>query len=481
MRLAVCTLSAVLLSGCSWLGYGGGQVGTNQTFGAGTGCGQAGAYGGQYAYGAQYNQYSQASYAGGAYGNVGCGGGNAYAANGYGMMQGGMMSGGTMQGGYGMQGAQTAQINMGLRGTQNVAGYGYAAGSGGYGTQTASGYAAGGGSQFINGRWVASTQNAGNILGNAAPYGAAVGGQYANMNAQWTAGTATSVAGGYGGYGASGNVTTVQGSPIYVPQPYPAYYGGGVASGGCASNVTYGCGSLRGGYAALPFGIEFGIGTDIAIGGDIVGAKPAGPALSCCGSPGNLDVSETPAISYGDAYKNAVSYDLAATFDIDSSTTLIGRVGYSNAEGQRLKVGTLDDRQINPAPNTTTEDLYAQWSDLEQWSIEGGVRKYMGGWNNRMSGVRPYVGAMAGFTHNNAVTLAQESATLMPVGANVQQYIDAGWTPTASGVVGAEMQVGPRTAIGVEAGIRWQDDLNTNFTSDDRWSVPLKLRGRVSF
>jgi hypothetical protein len=443
MRFAVCTLSAVLLSGCSWLGYGGGYGGGGNSYGVGTSCGNTGAYG---------SQYSQANSAGGTYGVSTCGG---------------------------------------------AASYGYNASSG-YGMAGANGY------------------GAGTVLGSAAPYGAAAGGQYASMNGQWAARSTTSFGGNYGGgNNASGNVTTVQGAPIYVPQPYPAYYGGAVASGGCGNtsnacgglrggysanvqqsypayygggvasggcgSVSYACGGLRGGYSALPFGIEAGIGTDIAIGGDIVGDKPGGPALG--GAPGaTLNTSGSNAISYGDAYKNAVNYDLAATYDINPSTTILGRLGYSKAEGERIRTGTIDDSTFVPAPATvTTEDLYAEWSDLEQWTVEGGVRKYMGGWNNTVSGLRPYVQATAGFSHNNAVSLSQDSATLMPAGSNVQPYIDAGWIPTASGAIGAEMQVGPRTAIGVEAGIRWRDDLNTITQSDDRWSVPVRLRARVSF
>jgi len=471
MRLAVCTLSAVLLSGCSWLGYGGGYAGSSNSYVAGTNCGNAGAYG---------NQYAQVNYTGG------CGGGTAYMANTYGANA---------------YGTQTA---MGLRGAQGGAGYGYSASSpsSGYAVTGANGYPAGGGSQFINGRWVAEAS--GTVLGGAAPYGSATagsaGGQYASMNGpsmngprmngQWSAGTSTS----YGG----SNVATVQGAPIYVQQPYPAYYGVGVASGGCGNvspcggqrsvevisgcgSVSYACGGLRGGYAALPFGIEASIGTSFAIGGDIVGDKPGGPALG--GAPGaTLNTSGSSSISYGDAYKNAVNYGLAATYDIDPSTTILARIGYSKAKGERIRTGTIDDSLFVPAPVTvTTEDLYAQWSDLEQWTVEGGVRKYMGGWNNTVSGIRPYVQATAGFTHNNDVALSQDSATLMPVGSNVQPYIDAGWTPTASGTIGAEMQVGARTAIGVEAGIRWRDDLNTITQSEDRWSVPVKLHARVSF
>jgi len=471
MRLAVCTLSAVLLSGCSWFGYGGGTSNFN-SYSSGANCNNVGAYGGQYVQGSQYGgqyaygQYGQANYAGGAHAADGCVGANVYGATGYGVQ--------SVQNVQGFQGAQNV---MGLRGTQGMQGYGYNAQVGG---NQAGGYSASGG-QIVNGQWVFGTTGSGSgtVLSGAAPYGAAVGGQYAGMNNQWAAGTTANVAGGYG-YNTSGNVTTVQGAPIYVPQPYPAYYGGG-AAGGCAGNVTYACGGLRGGFTALPFGIEAGIGTDIAIGGDIVGDKPGGPALG--GAPGaTLNTSGSSAISYGDAYKNAVNYDLGATYDLDPSTTILGRLGYSKAEGQRVRTGTIDDSTFVPPPTVvTTEDLYAQWSDLEQWTVEGGVRKYMGGWNNTMSGVRPYVQATAGFVHNNAISLSQSSATLMPEGSNVQPYANAGWNPTASGAIGAEMQVGPRTAVGVEAGIRWKDDLNAIAQTGDRWSVPIKLRGRVSF
>ena len=166
---------------------------------------------------------------------------------------------------------------------------------------------------------------------------------------------------------------------------------------------------------------------------------------------------------------------MAATYDLDSSTTLLGRVGYSKAEGERLLIGTIDDGGV------VSEDLYARWGDLEQITVEGGIRKYFGGWNKQYTGLRPYVAGTAGFTRNNAVELAQQSDILAPADMNTQQYIDAGWTPTAAGAVGAEMQISRHAAIGVEAGLRWRDNLNTNTKTNSRWSVPLKLRGRVSF
>ena len=216
----------------------------------------------------------------------------------------------------------------------------------GYGVNGATGYGAG----------------AGTVLGGAAPYGTAVGG--AGTAGQYASGQYTNdqccVSNADNGvaYGTSNQFATVQGAPIYVPQPYPAYYG--VATGG---GYNYG-GGLRGGAAALPFGIEAGIGTNLAIGGDIFTAKPAGLALGST----TRSVGASEAISYGDAYKDTVSYDIAATYDVDPSTTVIGRVGYSNAEGNRVQVGNVTDTGF---PGVD-EPYFATWSDLEQVALEGG-------------------------------------------------------------------------------------------------------------
>jgi len=167
----------------------------------------------------------------------------------------------------------------------------------------------------------------------------------------------------------------------------------------------------------MPFGLELGIGTEFFVDGDILSGEPA-----------KDHVSAIDAISYDDAF-----------------------------------------------------DVYAEFSDLEQVTIEGGVRRYLGGWNNPVSGFRPYVGAVGGFTHTNDIDITQSSATLVDPAVFTQQYVDGGWSPTAAGLVGAEWQVGGRTALGVETGIRWTDNLNTNLKSSDAVSIPLRLRGRVSF
>jgi len=405
MRLAVCALSAVLLSGCSWLGVGGQKnVGFNQ--------GQGGAYG------------------------VNCGPTQGYAQQGY-AQQVGCAPG---QGGYGVQQAYGGQGY----GQQAYAGQGYGQGS----VQT---------------------------LGSAAPYGAAVGNPYGNV-------VGTQLSNGQYVNGAA--VQNVVGAPIYQAQPYAA------AGAAC-------CGpQLRGPARALPFGIEAGIGTSFGIGGDVFGGRPEfspsgfGPATGGTGS--TREVSAQPSISYNQAFDETIEYDVAGTYDISPNTTLLGRVGYSEANGQTVNLGAAFD------PNSTlgfvdannAAPVFAEFDDLEQIKLEAGVRQYVGGFGNGVTGLRPYVGVTGGAIYNDDVDITQSSdAFIVPDGAGGVTsgidpsiaFIDGGWNPTASAVLGAEYQVGGRTAIGVEAGIRWQDNFDTLTPSQDRWSVPVRLRGRVSF
>ena len=248
---------------------------------------------------------------------------------------------------------------------------------------------------------------------------------------------------------------------VTAKQPYPSYYGVPQLRG-----VPVAVGG--GGGGAMPFGLELGFGTDVFLGGDIFTGE---------GAKGN--VSALNAIGYDEAFEDAKSFDVATTYDLNRNTTLIGRFGYSQADSAGpIKVGTVSSGQSG---GTLTEDLYAEFSDLEQYTIEGGVRQYLGGWNHPTGGFRPYVGATGGFTHTDDVFLTQSSETLVDPKVFTQQYVSGGWSPTAAGLIGAEWQVGGATALGVETGIRWTDALDTNLKSDSAVSIPLRLRGRVSF
>ena len=281
-------------------------------------------------------------------------------------------------------------------------------------------------------------------------------------------------------YGAAVGTTveTVLGGGMYVDQShavvqgYDQGYGYAVQGHG---GGYHGATGLRGGYGGgSGFAIEGGISTDVALGGDIFVGKSSEPFL---GGPGHL--SDLTPVSYADAFGNTTSYDLTATYKLNPKTTLLGQFGYSIAKGgEKVKIGTVDNGA------GITEDLFAQYSDLKQFRFEGGVRHYLGRSSNccvPARGLRPYVGATAGFTNVRDVELTQSSDTLVDPAIFSQNYVDGGWHPSASGVIGADWHVNSNMALGVETGLRWRDDVDSNIVSEDQWTVPLKLRGRMTF
>jgi len=453
MRLAVCTLSAVLLSGCSWLGTGGYHTGHHQSGGAyGVGC-TSGAQGyGQQGY--AQSGFSQAAYGGQGFVGNGCGVAGGYnVGSGVGAYGQGVYGQGFGAAGYGPGG-------LGQAGFGQQAGYGQGGVAGGFGpagfaNQGLAGQGFAG--QGFTGQGFAS-QGVGGQAGFIQPgFGQTAGFGQGAVYGQNVVGSQLT----NGQFVNGAYVQNVQGAAMYVPQPYPAYYGVPQLRGGSS--------------AALPFGLEFGVGTNFDIGGDLYSEKPAGPAKDAFGNPSpDRYISAQPSVSYRDAFERGTSYDVAATYDLSPRTTLLGRVGYTRADGREFGLGEATENHV-------TAPIIGKLSDLEQYTIEGGIRKYVGGFNNGYTGLRPYVGASGGFTHTNDVTLSQTSAAFNggTGGTETQTFIESGWQPTAAGVLGAEYQVGARTAIGLETGIRWTDGLNDG--AQDRWQVPVKLRGRVSF
>lgn len=462
MRLAVCALSAVLLSGCSWLGTSG-QQGYNGMHGAyGAGCAPAapqGVYGGGHdaAYG--YGQAGGAGCAAGGYGVQGGGfqgagfgaqgyggGAQGYGATQYASAQGFGAQGYGQQGigaqGFGAQGYGATGFGPGGMAGQGFGGQGYGANS------VAPGLAAQGiggqgfGANGLGGLRGAYGANGVTTLGAGAPYGtAAYGGNI--VGAQMAGGQYIN-----GAY-----VQNVQGAPIYVPQPYAAPYG--VATGAIVGQ-------------AMPFGFELFGGSDTSVGGDVFTQKDPGLAL---GSD-TVNTGGSDGIAYDDAFDTAKVVGGAMTYDVSRNTTLLGQVAYSKADGKTVEgYNSVDARG-------TFEDIDATFSDLERVTLEAGLRQYVGS----NPAFRPYVGATGGFAHNSSVDVQRSySADQVAYDAEPFEYIDAGWQPTAAGIIGAEVAVGNRAALGVETGIRWTDSLDTAAGSEDRISIPVKLRGRLSF
>jgi len=433
MRLAILALSAAAISGCSWLGGGSSHqahyaAGCYPASGGGHGYQQAG-------YQHHYGYAQGAGCAGGVYGVQSAGGvpGAGYGTDAYGYQYGGGQS-------FAAQGYGGATVYSGATAYAGQS-YGPQAGYAG------GGYAAAG----------ATTLTA------AAPYGSAVSGQYA-------------AAGGYG-YSQAGGVQTVVGAPIYVPQPYPVPQLRGSACCGGAGGGGY---AYNGG-GAMPFGIEAFGGTEFNVSGDAFTQKPVGPPdgdFTIDTRVGGIDP-----IGYDDAFGETTTFGAALTYDLSQNTTLLGAVSQGTSQGQTVneyttvQPGTWDASNVfTPAAGSSARAIDGTFSDLKTTTLEAGLRHYVGA----PSGFRPYVGATAGFQHNNSVTFVQTYSDDGSVYGG-REFFRSGWSPTASGTVGAELALSPRAALGVESGVRWRDAMNSKDPSQDRISIPLTLRGRLSF
>lgn len=498
MRLAICTLSAALLSGCSWLGYGGQSGGhygggsydaacqngyaaqySSGYAGGASGCsGVGGGYGqgagglAGYGQGGGYGLGSGYGAGGAGYGMGGAGGYGAGGATGYGAGAGYGTGGGV--GGYGAGGAAgygASGYGLGGAGGYGTSAYGqggsagYGAGAGGFGVGSSvigangqvigtvgqGGTVTGAGGQVIGyvGQGGTVTGAGGQVIGTVAGGGATMIGSGAQFG--------SAVGGGFTQY-AGGGVTQVQGAPIYVPRPYPAYYQ--------TPRLR-----LQGG--SNPVGFAGYAGLSNFTSGEVFAGEAAKPA-----GVGGRSVSALDAIEYADAFDAGKLYGGAVEYDVSRNTTLFAGANYAQYEGQTIENGTITQDNSASGGAIETGAGFYEFSDMNELTVEGGVRQYVGGGR----GLRPYVGASAGFTHNNDVKLTASSDNSAVIATPEEQlFIREGWHPTASGIIGAEMAAGPNLALGVETGLRWTDDRSTNLESDDSWSVPVTLRGRVAF
>ena len=496
MRLAACALAAVLLSGCSWLGTGGQSNGFGTSGGAyGANCApvQSASYG---QYGQQFGQYGQVASHGGGFGfDPSCAGGSYGVAQGYGAQgfgQGGFGQAGFGQGGFGAGagqggfGAGVGQAGFG-QGGFGQGGFGAGAGQAGFG-QAGFGQAGFGQAGFGQAGFGQGGFGQGVVAPGLAAQG--IGGGFGGNTAFANGGVTTLGAGApFGASTFGGNVVGTQfdngqfvngaavqnvvGAPIFVPQPFAA---------------PFGVPQLRGVGAALPFGFEVFGGTEFDIDGTAFNGRERSPSDPGNGGPSTGVAGEFSDADFDDVFSDGYTFGGAATYDISRNTTLIASGAFSNKNGRTVDSGSFQSGTFTTTPpdlanftpdiGSVDRDLEASFSDLEQYTLEAGVRQYVG----NGFGLRPYVGATGGFTYNNDVDITQTFTDTGEVFSPTTEFIDSGWRPTAAGIVGAELAVGPRAAIGVETGIRWRDGLKGDIVNnDDRFSIPLNLRGRLAF
>lgn len=248
-------------------------------------------------------------------------------------------------------------------------------------------------------------------------------------------------------------------------------HGTGYASTGSNCSPTHAV--LANGNCLSRLNLEGGIGASFNVGGDVItGDKSTAPGTVVR----NIDFDE--------AYETGIRYELGGSYAMSPTTkiTAMGFVDEAESAGN-MNLGTIGGAAFT-----------GQMSDYKSAGLELGLRKYFNPTAAPLvRSVRPYVEGRVGAAYQDAVFLENAQLGGVNIGTGRLAFSDAGWVPTAAGLVGLETPLTRFSTIGVETGIRYTGSTDQNTTtfgpgpfqnlndSDARISVPLMLRGRYRF
>lgn len=260
---------------------------------------------------------------------------------------------------------------------------------------------------------------------------------------------------------------------------------------------------------------------------------------------GLFESSSSPNISFEDVWSTPASVKAGLEYIVNDKTTVFANGGYTYSQGNSgevasvtaslyEQVSTQDFIQAvdgagddipgvfvpNGAPAVSTAFIPNQeiarfsydFSDLEQYDLEIGARRYFNPLN-KSDGYRtvtPFVGASVGVSYVNAVDFtstqtqvsydqaflagtAEGNSFNVPTDGTPTRLYDSQWLPKGELNIGAEWQMTPSFALAAETGLRFQGARDyANFTNaggervegasgDVNVSIPLTLRGSVNF
>ena len=264
-------------------------------------------------------------------------------------------------------------------------------------------------------------------------------------------------------------------------------------------------------------------------------------------TPQNFDSASAPSISFDDAHSTPATISAGLEYVLNNRMTVFAKGGYTHSEGEdgnvagvqaslyRETQGTEYAQDIDPVtgvpiPGSYTETVltptYSEivnqeiatfdyaFSDMERYNLEVGARHYFNPLvkSEGFRTVTPFIGASAGASHYNAVTVdvSQRQAfyresfeeggvgpeQMFDVAAAPQRVdlYDSQWVPQGQLNVGAEWQVTPGMALALESGVRVEGareysdfvdpvsgDTVSGRKGDANISIPLTLRGSVNF
>lgn len=248
-------------------------------------------------------------------------------------------------------------------------------------------------------------------------------------------------------------------------------YGTGYATTGSQCSPSHAV--LANGNCLSRLNIEGGVGASFNVGSDII-----------TGDQGNFPGTNVRNVDFDEAYDTGVRYELGGSYAVSPKTkiTAMGFIDEADSAGN-LNFGTVGGQAFT-----------GEMSDYRSTGLELGLRQYF---NPKSApfvrSVRPYVEGRVGAAYQDAVYINNAQLGGAAIGTGRLAFQDAGWVPSAAGLVGLETPLSRFSTIGVETGIRYTGEQDSNTTTfgpgafqglnegGARVSVPLMLRGRYRF
>ncbi|WP_409433063.1 hypothetical protein ACJ3XI_00795 [Litorimonas sp. RW-G-Af-16] len=255
--------------------------------------------------------------------------------------------------------------------------------------------------------------------------------------------------------------------------------------------------------------------------------NPVGPNSQAAGTgiytPFGYDEVNRPDISFDDAHSTPAKIALGGEYILNNRTTLFGSVGYAHAEGEHGETASINGTlyrdvsqqsydaagapigapvsNVTFLPNQQLASFEYDFTDMRRYDLEVGARQYFNPIyrDGAVKTITPFVGASVGASHVNEVSFdvtqrqtiydrvmngETENLTYEVVGpqTTVQLY-ESQWLPTGQVSAGLDWQVTPKTSLAVETGLRVEGarEYANGEKGDTNITVPFTLRGSYNF
>ena len=166
--------------------------------------------------------------------------------------------------------------------------------------------------------------------------------------------------------------------------------------------------------------------------------------------------------------------------------------------------GPVENAPFTFIPNQNIANFVFDFTDLQRIELEVGGRHYFNpiGQSQGYKTLTPFVGASVGAAHYNSVSLDIRQNQLFyqqafdegenvffdvvpPTisGASRVELYDSQWVPTGQLNAGLEWQVTPKTALAFETGVRFEGarDYSNGEDGDNNIAIPMTIRGSYNF